>query len=68
VLARGQPELLSTSVEAWHEVDVVGFLWAYLTLFDDAADAVCQSARKRPFARRLTDGEQPADPAAVQRT
>ena len=39
VFARGQPELLGTSVETGHEVDVVGFLWACLALFDDAADA-----------------------------
>jgi segregation and condensation protein A len=38
VFARGRPELLGTSVETGHEVDVVGFLWACLARFDAAAD------------------------------
>ena len=48
VFARGQPELLGTSVETGHEVDVVGFLWACLALFDDAADAAVTETVYRP--------------------
>jgi segregation and condensation protein A len=40
VFARGQPELIGSLSRSRHEVDVVAFLWACLTLFDDgAADA-----------------------------
>ena len=48
VFARGQPELLGTSVETGHEVDVVGFLWACLALFDDAADGAATETVYRP--------------------
>ena len=48
VFARGQPELLGTSVATGHEVDVVGFLWACLALFDDAADAADTETVYRP--------------------
>jgi segregation and condensation protein A len=33
--ARGQPELLGTSFETAHQVDVVEFLWASLALFEN---------------------------------
>ena len=36
VFARGQPELVGTTVETDYEVDVIEFLWAGLALFDDA--------------------------------
>ena len=39
VFARGQPELLGTSFEPAHQVDVIEFLWASLALFDDDPDA-----------------------------
>jgi segregation and condensation protein A len=49
VFARGQPELLGTSSFATgHEVDVVGFLWACLALFDDAGDAAATETVYRP--------------------
>ncbi|MBV8201753.1 MAG: hypothetical protein JOZ15_14115, partial [Acidobacteria bacterium] len=35
VFARGQPELLGTSVAHQHEADVIAFLWACLDLFED---------------------------------
>ncbi|MBV8588722.1 MAG: hypothetical protein JO212_01410, partial [Acetobacteraceae bacterium] len=35
VFARGQPELLGTSVARQHEIDVIAFLWAWLDLFGD---------------------------------
>jgi segregation and condensation protein A len=35
VFARGQPELLGTTVEVQHAVDVIEFLWASMALFDD---------------------------------
>src|ERR1700761_3996799 len=44
VFARGQPELLGTSVETGHEVDVVAFLWALLALFDDPGDSAAAGA------------------------
>lgn len=48
VFARGQPEALGLSIETAHEIDVVAFLWASLTLFDDAADGADTTARYRP--------------------
>jgi segregation and condensation protein A len=48
VFARGQPELLGTSVETGHEVDVVAFLWACLALFDEAADGADTGTIYRP--------------------
>jgi len=38
VFARGQPELLGTSVGLQHQVDVIEFLWASMALFTDGAD------------------------------
>ena len=35
VFSRGQPELLGTSFEPAHQIDVIEFLWASLALFDD---------------------------------
>ena len=35
VFARGQPELLGTSLAGQHEVDVIAFLWACFDLFGD---------------------------------
>jgi segregation and condensation protein A len=37
VFARGAPEFLGTGAAADHQVDVVGFLWASMALFDDGA-------------------------------
>ncbi len=48
VFARGQPELLGTSVETGHEVDVIAFLWACLALFDDAAGGADTAPVYRP--------------------
>jgi segregation and condensation protein A len=35
VFARGQPELLGTSIDTRYEVDVIEFLWACLAQFED---------------------------------
>ena len=35
VFARGQPELLGTSIDSRYEVDVIEFLWACLAQFED---------------------------------
>ena len=40
VFARGQPEDSDAAIGAEHDVEVVGFLWASLALFDEAEDAV----------------------------
>jgi segregation and condensation protein A len=48
VFARGQPELLGTSVETGHEVDVIAFLWSCLALFDDAAEGAGAASVYRP--------------------
>jgi len=37
VFARGAPEWVGTGPATAHQVDVVGFLWASMALFDDAA-------------------------------
>ena len=37
VFARGAPEWVGTGLATAHQVDVVGFLWAAMALFDDAA-------------------------------
>ena len=38
VFARGQPELLGTSVSQQHQVDVIEFLWASMALFTDSTE------------------------------
>jgi len=48
VFARGQPELLGTSVGLQHQVDVIEFLWASMALFVDGADDVETAAVYRP--------------------
>ncbi|HST75415.1 MAG TPA: segregation/condensation protein A [Acetobacteraceae bacterium] len=75
VFARGQPELLGTSIATDHEIDVIEFLWASLALFEDPGDDVETAAgyRQRWFdlypvaearARilRLLDGTPEAQP------
>ena len=49
VFARGQPELVGTTVGTAHAVDVVEFLWAAMELFDDAADAAETGLRYQPL-------------------
>ena len=51
VLARGQPEEFAAALGAEPDVDVVGFLWASLALFDEAEDAVDTAAVYRPRRR-----------------
>jgi len=51
VFARGQPEDFATAIGAEHEVDVVGFLWASLALFDEADDAADTAEVYRPRRR-----------------
>lgn len=48
VFARGQPEDVAAAIGGAHPVDVVGFLWASLVLFDDADDAVDIASAYRP--------------------
>ena len=48
VFARGQPELLGTSVSQQHQVDVIEFLWASMALFADGADDVETTVVYRP--------------------
>jgi segregation and condensation protein A len=47
VFARGQPELLGTSIATDHEIDVIEFLWASLALFEDPGDDVETAAGYR---------------------
>jgi segregation and condensation protein A len=51
VFARGQPEDFAAALGAEHDVDVVGFLWASLALFDEAEDAVDTAEVYRPRRR-----------------
>jgi segregation and condensation protein A len=48
VFARGQPEVLGQSIETTHQVDVIEFLWASLTLFDDDNQRVDTNPLYRP--------------------
>lgn len=48
VFARGQPELLGTSVGLQHQIDVIEFLWASMGLFADGADDAETTAVYRP--------------------
>ena len=48
VFARGAPDRLGLYREAEHEVDVIAFLWASLSLFEDDADPLETVARYRP--------------------
>jgi segregation and condensation protein A len=48
VFARGQPEDFAAAISGEHQVDVVGFLWASLALFDDADDVVDTAVVYRP--------------------
>jgi segregation and condensation protein A len=53
VFARGQPEDFAAAIGVAHEVDVVGFLWASLALFDEPEDAVDTAEVYRPRRRDL---------------
>jgi len=53
VFARGRPEDFAAAIGVAHEVDVVGFLWASLVLFDEPEDAVDTAAVYRPRRRDL---------------
>ncbi len=48
VFGRGAPEMLGTSDETDHQLDVIEFLWATIELLDDADDAD-KSDLYRPF-------------------
>ena len=48
VFARGQPEDFAAALGAEPDVDVVGFLWASLALFDEVEDAVDTAEVYRP--------------------
>jgi segregation and condensation protein A len=48
VFARGRPEFLGVSVAPRSELDMIEFLWASLTLFDDDLAAADTTARYRP--------------------
>jgi segregation and condensation protein A len=48
VFARGQPELLGTSVGLQHQIDVIEFLCAAMALFADGADDAEIAAVYRP--------------------
>jgi segregation and condensation protein A len=48
VFARGQPEVVCTEFGLHHEVDVIEFLWACLSQFDDDADRIDTSTPYRP--------------------
>jgi segregation and condensation protein A len=53
VFARGLPEDFAAAIGTEHQVDVVGFLWASLALFDELEDAVDTAAVYRPRRRDL---------------
>ena len=53
VFARGPPEDFAAAIGAEPDVDVVGFLWASLALFDEVEDAVDTAAVYQP---RRQDG------------
>jgi len=48
VFARGQPEVVGTEFGLHHEVDIIEFLWACLSQFDDDADRIDTSTPYRP--------------------
>jgi segregation and condensation protein A len=48
VFARGAPEWVGTALAASYQVDVVGFLWASMALFDDGAHDVDAGIVYRP--------------------
>jgi segregation and condensation protein A len=48
VFARGAPDRLGVYVEPEDEVDVIAFLWASLSLFEDDAEQLDTVARYRP--------------------
>jgi segregation and condensation protein A len=48
VFTRGAPERQGVYVEADHAVDVIAFLWASLSLFEDGFDELDTVARYRP--------------------
>lgn len=48
MFVRGQPELVGVCRGAADQVDVIGFLWASLALFDDGIDGVETAALYRP--------------------
>ena len=48
MFARGQPEVVGTEFGLHHEVDVIEFLWACLSQFDDDADRIDTSTPYRP--------------------
>ena len=49
VFARGQPELLGVGLETAYAIDVIGFLWASLALFEDALGDLTTTALYRPY-------------------
>jgi segregation and condensation protein A len=51
VFARGQPEAFAAGIGAEPDVDVVGFLWASLALFDEVDDEVDTAEVYRPQRR-----------------
>ena len=51
VFARGQPEDFAAALGAEPDVDVVGFLWASLELFDEVEDAVDTAEVYQPRRR-----------------
>jgi segregation and condensation protein A len=51
VFARGQPEDFAAALVAESDVDVVGFLWASLALFDEVEDAVGTAEVYQPRRR-----------------
>jgi segregation and condensation protein A len=53
VFARGQPEVVGTAFGLHHEVDVIEFLWACLSQFDDDADRIDTSTPYRPARHAL---------------
>jgi segregation and condensation protein A len=48
VFSRGAPEWVGTELAASYQVDVVGFLWASMALFDDKARDVDTGVVYRP--------------------
>jgi segregation and condensation protein A len=48
VFSRGAPEWVGTELAASYQVDVVGFLWASMALFDDGAHEVDTGIVYRP--------------------
>jgi hypothetical protein len=53
VFARGQPELLGTSIGPQYEVDIIEFLWACLARFEDDALGADTDAVYRPPRHEL---------------